>query len=120
MSYTISAKVDDELLARIDDARRGEEPHRESRSACIKRLVLAGLDAEEAAEDAAEEVNEHTVTPPLMLMWAGSVAVAAQYADAAGLLGPAGLLAMLTGYLLTRESIERSVRQYIDSIRDSE
>ena len=42
MSRVISTDVPDDLAERIEEAREGKE----SRSACVRRLIRAGLDAE--------------------------------------------------------------------------
>lgn len=46
----ISADVDEELKEDIDNHRQGEEPDRESRSQAVKRLLKAGMRAEESRE----------------------------------------------------------------------
>lgn len=104
MSRTISAKVSDELLERIDQAREGEPPDRESRSAAIKRLIRTGLEAEDR--------DPHTVTLPIVIMWLGTIAMAAQYVDTAGLLGPIGGAAFVLGFILTRESAYQKVQDF--------
>lgn len=88
----ISSRVTDEDLERIEAARQGGE----KRSATIRRLIRAGLDAED---------DSISLSLPLALMWAGSVAVASQYANASGLLGPAGIAGVLIGFILTLDAV---------------
>jgi hypothetical protein len=110
MSRTISAKVNDELLERIEEAREGEPPDQESRSATIERLIRDGLNTSDTRTDPL----------PVVLMWGGSVAIATQYASATGLIGPLGIAAMLAGYLLTYESVNDRVRGVFAGSTDSE
>lgn len=97
MSVTISTKVPEELAERIEEA----QEEGESTSATVRRLIRAGLAAPDSASN----------TVPLVLMWCGSVAVAAQYASATDPLGPLGVAAIVAGYLLTYESVNTRVRQ---------
>jgi hypothetical protein len=88
----ISSRVTDDDLERIEAARQGGE----KRSATIRRLIRAGLDAE----------NQNiTLSLPVVLVWAGTVAISAQYANATGLLGPAGIVAVAIGFLLTLDTV---------------
>lgn len=111
MSITISTKVPEELAERIAD----EQEEGESRSATVRRLIRDGLDA--------EEPDPHTVSFPILLMWFGSLAIAAQYVEATGALGLVGLFALLTGALLTRETLVGRVKavtsRYTDSDEDT-
>jgi hypothetical protein len=66
MSPTIGADVSDDFKERIDEYRETDE----SRSACVRRLIRTGIDAKE---------NRHTITPPMMVAWAGSLFLAALY-----------------------------------------
>ena len=101
MSRTISAKVSDDLLERIEEA----QEEGESRSATVRRLVRTSLD---------EQDSPHRITLPVVLMWAGSVAVAAQYASASGAIGPAGLAALALGFLLTYDTVNERLTSVYD------
>ncbi|RLM53145.1 hypothetical protein DVK02_15075 [Halobellus sp. Atlit-31R] len=107
MSVTISTKVPEQLDEQIEAA--GEEG--ESKSATVRRLIRAGLRS--------GEKSPHAVSLPILLMWFGSVAASAQYATASGALGPAGLVALLLGILLTRESITSRLKALRTSLPPS-
>lgn len=92
MSRVISAAVSEELAERVDAAREGDGDDQESRSATVERLIRQGLDA--------EEPDPTALSLPNVLLWGGSVFAAAQYVDATGGLGPAGIVMMALGVLL--------------------
>jgi hypothetical protein len=106
MSVTISTKVPEELAERIEEAREEGE----TRSATVRRLIRAGL----------ETPDSPTNPVPLVLMWGGSVAVAAQYASATDPFGPLGIAAIVAGYLLTYQSVNDRVRRVFGTSTDSE
>jgi hypothetical protein len=106
VSVTISTKVPEELAERIEEAKEEGE----NTSACVRRLIRAGLTA----------TDNPTGPVPVVLMWGGSVAIATQYASATGLIGPLGIAAMLAGYLLTYESVNDRVRGVFAGSTDSE
>lgn len=106
MSVTISTKVPEELAERIEEAQEDGE----NRSACVRRLIRAGLDTPDSP----------TNPVPLVLMWGGSVAVAAQYASATDPFGPLGAAAIVAGYLLTYETVNAKVSRVFGGSTDSE
>jgi hypothetical protein len=63
MSITISTKVPEELADRIDEAREEGE----NTSACVRRLIRAGLDADDG-DDA-----QHRAPPYLYAVFLGSL-----------------------------------------------
>lgn len=91
MSTVISAAVNDELAERIDAEREGEGDDRESRSSAVKRLLRAGLDANDA------ENPEYRVPPHLYAVFMGSVLFLAPITDSSTISGGAmmGLGALL-------------------------
>lgn len=107
MSVTISMKVPEELADRIEDAREDGE----STSACLRRVTREGLDARER--------NPHAVTLPILLFWFGSVAVASQYVDATGAVGPAGFAMIVVGFYLysgdRHERVSAAIARYTDT-----
>lgn len=106
MSITISTKVPEELAERIEDAREEGE----NRSACVRRLVRAGL---------RDDTGERTPLPTA-LMWIGSIFVTANYVSATGFTGPLGVALLVGGFLLTNESINDRVRTAYAEYTDSE
>jgi hypothetical protein len=101
MSRTISAKVNDELLERIEEAREGEPPDQETRSAAMTRLIRDGLDAQEEED-----------TPPtlLIMMWVGTLLIAMQYASATDPAGPVGLGLVALAILLDRDAVSARLK----------
>lgn len=71
MSPTIGADVSDDFKERIDEYRETDE----SRSACVRRLIRAGIDAKE---------NRHTITPPMMAAWVGSLFITTAFVPEPG------------------------------------
>lgn len=90
---TLGAKVPEDLSERIENYRN---THGLNTSQAIRQLVRIGLEAEE---------NPHTITLPLLLIWFGTVAMAAQYASATGLFGPTGIAVAAAGTALLNEDI---------------
>jgi len=106
MSITISTKVPEELAERIEEEREDGE----SKSACVRRLIREGI----------TETDSPTNPVAIVLMWGGSVAVAAQYASATDPFGPLGIGAIVAGYLLTYESVNDRVSRVFAGSTDSE
>lgn len=94
---TIGSKVPEALSERIEEY---EDEHDLNTSQAVRQLVRAGLEAENTA---------HTVSLPVLLLWAGSLFLTAAYADAGGLIGPAGAVALLAGIALLNETIVNAV-----------
>lgn len=101
MSRVISADVSEDLAAEIEE----EQEEGESRSAVVRRLIRAGLDAEQGRE---------TIPVTFLLIWIGTLLIAMQYAQADGLAGPLGIAFVLSGLLLSRED----VRRRLSALRD--
>lgn len=106
MSVTISTKVPEELAERIEE----EREEGENRSACVRRLIREGLTGSDS----------RTGPVPIVLMWCGSVAVAAQYASATDPFGPLGIAAIVAGYLLSHETVNTRVRGVFAGSPDSD
>lgn len=94
---TISVKVPEELADRIEATREKDGEGKEPVSTVVRRLIRAGLDAEDR--------DPHAVSFPMFLLWVGSVFVAIQYASATGAVGPMGIAAVVAGILLMNERI---------------
>lgn len=84
MSVTISTKVPEELADRIDEAREEGE----NTSACVRRLIRAGLDPDDATVG---------VPPYVLAAFAGSVLFLAPITEPSAISGAAmmGLGALL-------------------------
>jgi hypothetical protein len=114
MSEIVSAEASDELADRIDGYRRPDE----SRSAAIRRLLEAGLEAEDRSPLA--------VTPALALFWFGTLMFAASPAMSITIsLGPitawqVGLVligaALLVGTERGQRAVERA-REHAGAVR---
>ncbi|WP_156037911.1 hypothetical protein [Haloferax prahovense] len=90
MTTTISAKVSEDLAQRIEDAREDGE----TRSHAIGRLLRTGLEADPSTT---------SISLPIVLLWSGTLFLASAYADASGLIGPAGAVLTLGGVLLSHD-----------------
>lgn len=92
---TVSAKVDPDTVDEIDQFC---EEHNIRKSEGIRRLIRTGL-----------EDSPNAFSLPVFLLWVGSVAFFTTYADASGIIGPAGAGAIVVGAVLLHSDIMERV-----------
>jgi len=85
--------VSDEVSERIEEQREGQGDGKESRSAAIKRIIRAGLEAEER-EDGVYLTRSAAI---VMVGWFGIIAA---FADADAFIGYLGTALLVAGIII--------------------